>query len=368
VRESAVKTARVLIVDDQAANTRLLEGILKHAGYIQFKSTTDSRQAIPLYAEFMPDLMLLDLHMPLPDGYQVMEQLKGLVPEGTYFPILVLTADITLEAKQRALAAGAKDFVTKPFDPIEVLLRLKNLLETRFLHLALQDHNRLLEEKVRERTADLEQAKIEIIERLAVAIEYRDDVTGKHVQRVGEISGMLARTIGLTEDTVRLIRRAAPLHDVGKIGVPDHILLKPERLTAEESDIMKTHTTIGARILSGSRFPLLQTAEEIALTHHEQWDGGGYPHGLEGTAIPITGRIVAVADAYDTMTNDRPYRKALSPKDAMEILWRGAGSQWDKTVVEAFASSSPGEKGGGDDDPDASRAVRRREVSSHSRR
>ncbi len=333
-----LNSAHILIVDDQEANVRLLERILEQAGFPNVKSTTDARLTIPLYAGFEPDLMLLDLHMPHLDGFQVMEELRPRT-EGTYFPILVLTADITPEAKQRALAGGAKDFLTKPVDAIEVVLRIRNLLETRVLHLQLQDQNQILEEKVLARTLELEQAQIEILERLALAAEFRDDDTGQHTHRVGEISARLARALALPDAQVELIRRAAPLHDVGKIGIPDSILLKPDKLSTAEFEVMKTHTTIGARILSGSKFPLLQLAREIALAHHERWDGAGFPVGLKGDAVPLHARIVAVADAYDAMTSNRPYRKALSKEEAWGILWDGAGTQWDERVVEALAFS-----------------------------
>jgi putative two-component system response regulator len=338
--DGLLKHSQILIIDDQEANVRVLEGLLNRAGYTNVRSTTDSRRALPLFADFGPDLILLDLHMPHLDGFEVMHRLGPLISDGAYLPILVLTADITQEAKQKALGMGAKDFLTKPFDATEALLRIRNLLETRFLHLQLQDQNLILEQKVRERTQQLEEARIEILERLALAAEFRDDMTGQHTQRVGISAVRIARALRLPADQVELIQRAAPLHDVGKIGIPDAILLKPGSLTDEEFEIMKTHTTIGARILSGSRFPLLRMAEEIALTHHERWDGRGYPKGLRRDALPVAGRIVAVADAFDAMTNDRPYRKALSPEEAWKILWDGAGTQWDTAVIEAFSSNA----------------------------
>ncbi len=345
MQDEAVRVGRILIVDDQEANVRLLERILQQAGFGNVKSTTDSRLAIPLFAGFRPDLILLDLHMPNVDGFQIMEGLRGRIADGAYLPILVLTADITPEVKQRALAGGARDFLTKPLDATEVILRIRNLLETRVLHLQLQDQNEVLEEKVLDRTRELEQAQIEILERLALAAEYRDDDTGRHTYRVGETSAYLARALAVPDAQVELIRRAAPLHDVGKIGIPDDILLKPDRLTPDEFEVMKTHTTIGARILSGSKFPLLQLAQQIALAHHERWDGGGFPEGIGGEAIALEARIVAVADAYDAMTSNRPYRKALSKEEAWGILWDGAGAQWDERIVEAFASSQNAGKG-----------------------
>lgn len=180
------------------------------------------------------------------------------------------------------------------------------------------------------------QAQIEIIERLAAAVE-RDYATGEHTKRVGHMSALLAQTLGLPDEQVELIRRAAPLHDMGKIGIPDRILLKPGRLTPEEFEVMKTHTTLGAAMLSGSRHPLLQLAERIALSHHERWDGNGFPQALKGKAIPREARIVAVADAFDAMNSDRPYRRALSSEEVWEILVDGAGRQWDLAVVDALS-------------------------------
>lgn len=346
MRDPMHTTARILIVDDQEANVVYLERLLQRAGYTTVKSLTDPRMFSSFFTIFQPDLILLDLHMPHLDGFAVMEHLVPAMPGGTYLPILVLTADITKEAKERALSMGARDFLTKPFDPTEVLLRIGNLLETRFLHVRLKDYNQSLEQKVRERTRELEEAQIEILERLARAAEYRDDETGRHAHRVGWNSALLAQAIGLPATQVELIRRAAPLHDVGKIGIPDHILLKPGKLTPEEFEIMKAHTTIGAKILSGSQFALLQLAQEIAHAHHERWDGSGFPQGLRGEAIPLEARIVAVADAFDAMTSNRPYRRALTWDETWEVLWEGAGSQWDERLVEAFATAMAESKSG----------------------
>jgi putative two-component system response regulator len=328
--------ARILIVDDQRPNVRLLERILEQAGYNTTRGTTDPREAVGLFDEFQPDLILLDLHMHHMDGYAVMEALKTRIPAGAYFPILVVTADITPEAKRRALSAGARDFLSKPFDTTEVLLRIKNLLETRFLHLQLQNQNQALEIKVRERTRELEQTQIEILQRLALAAEFRDDDTGHHTQRVGQLAARLAQDLGLPEHQVELIRLAAPLHDLGKIGIPDHILLKPGRFSTSEYEQMKSHATIGARILSGGRYPLLRLAEEIAYTHHERWDGSGYPLGLAGEAIALTGRIVAVADAFDALTHERPYKHAWPLAEALAEIARQSGEKFDPSVVAAL--------------------------------
>lgn len=332
---TAHRTARILIIDDQPTNTLLLEGILEEEDYQTFRSITDSRKALPVFLEYQPDLILLDLQMPHLDGFEVMRQLRPRIPSNTFFPILVLTADINPETKRHALAEGATDFLTKPFDATEVILRIRNLLQTRALYLELQNQNQVLDQKVRKRTLELEETQIEILERLALAAEYRDDDTGEHTQRVGQLSAQIAKALSLPETDVELIRRAAPLHDVGKIAIPDAILLKPGKLTPEEFEHMKTHTTLGAKMLSGGRFPLLQMAEDIALTHHEHWNGKGYI-GLQGESIPIAGRIVAVADVFDALTNERPYKKAWPRHEALEEIQRQSEQQFDPHVVQAF--------------------------------
>lgn len=335
MKEDNLKQAHILIVDDQPANVQLLERLLQTAGYSNFLSTTDPRQVLPMFGKFQPDLILLDLMMPHLDGYSVMQQISPRIPEGAYLPILVLTAEVNAEAKQKALSMGAKDFLTKPLDATEVLLRIKNLLETRFLHLRLQNQNQVLEEKVREQTQELEEARIEILQRLAMAAEYREDPTGEHPKRVGEMSAVLAHAAGLPKAQVELIRLAAPLHDVGKIGVPDAILKKTSTLTPEEAEQVKLHAALGARILSGTQVPLLQLAEEIALYHHEYWDGSGYAN-LKGADIPIAARIVAITDSFDVLTHDRPYRKALSSAEALAEMSQQSGRMFDPRLVDAF--------------------------------
>lgn len=331
----SLTTSKILIIDDQPSNVLLLEGILQEEDYTACLSVTDSRQSLLTYLEYQPDLVLLDLQMPHMDGFAVMKQLRGYVMPDAFLPILILTADITPEAKRRALAEGATDFLTKPFDAVEVLLRIRNLLQTRWLHRQLQSQNELLEEKVRERTYDVEQTQLEILDRLALAAEYRDDDTGEHTKRVGQLCAKIAQALSLPEAEVELIRRAAPLHDVGKIAIPDSILLKPGKLTAVEFEYMKTHTTSGAKILSGGRFPLLQMAEEIALTHHEHWDGTGYMQ-MQGEAIPLAGRIVTVADVFDALTNARPYKQAWPRHEAIQEIQTQRGRQFDPRIVDAF--------------------------------
>jgi len=329
------KNARILIVDDEPANVDLLRRLLERAGFSRIESTNDSREAADLYVKFRPDLILVDLHMPHRDGLEVMDELNQ-IAEASYLPILMLTGDDTQEAKREALSRGAKDFLNKPFHSDEVLLRIGTLLETRFLYLQIQSQNQILEAKVRDRTRELEAAQIEIIERLARAAEFRDDNTGQHTERVGQMAALIARQIGLSDTQVSLIRRAAPLHDVGKIGIPDSVLLKLGKLTPEEFGLVKTHTSIGARILSGSRFTILRLAEEIAYNHHERWDGDGY-NGASGSDIPLAGRIVAVADVFDALTTERPYRKALPHGMAFEVLEQESSKGWrDGALVREF--------------------------------
>ena len=328
------RNARILIVDDEDANIEILQRILSRAGFTRIESTNDSREVGALYIEHRPDLILLDLHMPHMDGLDVMDQLNE-IAEASYLPILILSGDLTPEARREALSRGAKDFVNKPFQQEELLLRIKTLLETRFLYIQIQSQNQLLEAKVRERTRELVEAQIEIIERLAVAAEFRDDNTGQHTHRVGQMSALLAKQLGLHDTQVSLIRRAAELHDVGKIGVPDTILMKMGKLTPDEFEIVKTHTVIGARILSGGKFPLLRLAEEIAFSHHERWDGEGYAR-IRGIDVPLAGRIVAVADVFDALTQQRPYKPAWPIAEAIAEIDRQRERQFDPAVVDAF--------------------------------
>jgi putative two-component system response regulator len=332
--------ARILIIDDQAENVTLLRRVLLRAGYRDVQSTTEPSQAEMLYEAYGPDLVLLDLHMPEMDGFAVLERLRALTTRGTYLPILVLTGDHDQGKRRQALAAGATDFLAKPFDLVEVMLRIRNLLETRHLHRLLSNQNAVLEAGVRQRTRELEEAQSEILARLAAAAEHRDDDTGRHTLRVGELSAAVAEALALPREAVELIRAAAPLHDVGKIGVPDHILLKAGKLTPEEFTVMKAHTTIGAAILAGGRSPLVIEAERIALNHHERWDGGGYPNGLVGSAIPLGARIVAVADVFDALTHERPYRSAWPLGRVMEEIRAQSGHHFDPDVVTAFLTYS----------------------------
>lgn len=335
VRANVSREARILIIDDQQANIEVLKRILHNAGFVSVNGTTDPKDGVALVQTWSPDLVLLDLHMPGLDGFGVLDEIRPQLTGGSYLPVLMLTADSSNETKRRALASGAKDFLTKPFDAIEARLRIETLLETRSLYTTIRRQNETLEHRVAERTREVEEAQLEILERLAAAAEFRDDDTGQHTHRVGHLSARLATEIGLSVEQVDLIRRAAPLHDVGKIGIPDSILLKPGRLTQEERRIMQTHATIGAAMLAGGHSALVQMAERIARSHHERWDGAGYPDGHAGERIPIEARIVAVADFLDALTHARPYRAAWSVEETVAKIIAERGAHFDPVVVDA---------------------------------
>jgi putative two-component system response regulator len=329
--------ARILVIDDHEENIKLVTRVLSKAGYEKIASTTNSAQALALHVEFKPDLVLLDLHMGDKDGFEVLQEFASLNGGGERVPVLMITADDSQETKRRALALGAKDFVGKPFDGPEVLLRIANLLETRFLQLALEGQNSDLEQKVAERTKALEESQLEVLERLAAAVEFRDDDTGQHTKRVGKVSAMLAEAIGLPAERVQLIERAAPLHDIGKVGIPDNILLKAGPLTSEEFEIMKSHTVIGARMLSNGGSELVRMSQRIALSHHEWWDGSGYPHRTSGERIPLEARIVALADFLDALTHERPYRPAWSLADTLQEIKSRSGTHFEPLIATTLA-------------------------------
>jgi putative two-component system response regulator len=339
--EQAAPDARVLILDDEPANVEFLNHVLGGEGYGALLGSTNARQTADNLGGIRPDLIILDLMMPGFDGFQFLKRVRDWLPLDDYVPVLVVTGDTSAETRRRALAAGAADFLTKPLSPAEVRLRVRNLIHIRALHSELRGQNARLEERVAERTAELDEARQEILDRLARAAEFRDDDTGQHTQRVGHLAARLAQVLGLPPERVELIRQAAPLHDIGKIGIPDTILMKPGRLTADERAMMETHTALGARILSGSRYPILRMAEEIALTHHERWDGAGYPNGLKGDEIPLSGRIVAVADVFDSLSHVRPYKRAWPAREALAELQEHAGRQFDPAVVEALLRVAP---------------------------
>jgi putative two-component system response regulator len=333
--ELLCSAASILVVDDEPMNVELLKRILKRSGFTMVSGLTDPRKVEEFVAAHPPDLVLLDVHMPQRDGFQVLEALSPLIV-GERLPVIVVTGDNSTEIRRRALTCGARDFVTKPYDVTEIAIRVRNQLETRLLFHDLRKQNHALSDSVRGRTRELESTRVEMIERIAIAAEYRDDSTNDHNGRVGKIVGMIATMLGHAPADVALAARAATLHDVGKIGIPDGLLRKPGPLTPVETKVMQTHTTIGARILGGSDVPLLRLAETVALTHHERWDGTGYPNGLRREAIPIEGRMVAVADAFDAMISDRPYRRGRSAEEAIAVLRSERDLQFDARVVDAL--------------------------------
>jgi putative two-component system response regulator len=332
--------SKILIVDDEQANISLLEDVLENEGYTHFRSTQDSRKTLEMYKEIRPDLVLLDLNMPYLDGFQVIEQLKEF-EKNSYAPVLVLTAQSDRQTRLRALSAGARDYIEKPFDITEVTQRISNMLEIRLLHNQVRDQNLVLEEKVRMRTHELEETRREAILRLGRAAEYRDNETGMHVIRMSRLSAKLAKEIGLSDDECQLILQASPMHDVGKIGIPDEILLKPGKLDEAEWVIMKKHPEIGAGILSGSESKIIQLAETISLTHQERWDGSGYPNNLKGEEIPLVGRVVAICDVFDALTSKRYYKEAFSIEKAMEIIEQASGKDFEPYLVDTFKKVLP---------------------------
>jgi putative two-component system response regulator len=336
-----VEQSRILVVDDLESNVAFLVMTLQAAGFHNIVTADSGLQAIDECLNSPPDLVMLDLHMPEVDGFKVLEAIRPARED--FFPILVFTADTTMDARRRALNLGASDFLTKPGDVLEIGLRVRNFLQMRHMYKVIADQRNSLEIKVQERTHALQEAHVEILARLALAAEYRDDATGEHTKRVSNLSGKLARAAGLTEEECRLIQFGSLLHDIGKIGIPDSILLKRGPLQPDEFEQMKEHAVIGGRLLANSKSPLLQKAKEIALSHHERWDGTGYPSRLAGEAIPISGRIVAISDVYDALISERVYKSAMSVPEAIAEIVRGAGTHFDPKLVQAFFSLVSGQ-------------------------
>ncbi|MDH5526721.1 MAG: response regulator [Nitrospirota bacterium] len=336
--------APILIVDDQQTNVDILRRMLANYGLLNLDATTDSREVADMYRRNRYDLVLLDLRMPHLDGFEVLAQLRAIEAEEettSYLPVLVVTAQDDMPTRLRALEEGAQDFLIKPFVHAEVFRRVCNMLEVRLLHKNMRDQNRVLEARVRERTRELHDTRLEIIRRLGKAVDYRDNETGNHVVRMSQYCARLAMEIGWDPVECDLLLDASPMHDIGKIGIPDRILLKPGKLDAEEWEIMKTHTTIGAKILEGHPSELLRMAHDIALTHHEWWDGNGYPAGMAGRDIPLAGRIVSICDMFDALCSERPYKKAWPVDEAVAELNVCAGRQLDPYLVEAFQACLP---------------------------
>ncbi len=340
ISQQQCQNATILIVDDQMTNIMLLESILQNAGYMNVHSTQDPTQVVPLFKQLNPDLICLDIRMPELNGFQVMGQLQ-IINKDAYLPILVLTSEEDRGTRLRALESGAKDFLHKPFDKIEAMMRIRNLLEASLLNKAISQHNETLEETVKIRTRQLKETQLEIVNRLAQAAEHRDNETGSHIIRMSHYAMTLGRAYGLSEEETDTLFHATPMHDVGKLGIPDRILLKPGKLDAEEWEIMKQHTVIGAQLLSGSQSPILQMGEMIALTHHEKWDGSGYPNRLSGEDIPLVGRICAIADVFDALSSKRCYKEAWPLDQTLQEMRSLSGTHFDPHLMRMFDDLLP---------------------------
>jgi putative two-component system response regulator len=332
----------ILAVDDEEMNTEMIRCMLGDLGGIEFHSARNGREALEMLeqrAEF--DIVLLDLVMPVMDGFETLQWLKT---SDAYrdIPVIVITAGS--DDVQKTLAMGANDFMAKPFDPVELKLRVMNHVRSKKQGDLIRDMNAILEAEVVRKTMDLRQslalsqkAELEISIQLGRAGEFRDSETGMHTRRISELSMKLAGLAGLSDEDVKIVRYASPLHDVGKIGIPDNILLKPGRLDESELKVMKTHTTIGGRILSDDdQLPVIKAGRVIALQHHEKWDGSGYPNGISGENIHIYGRIVAITDVFDSLLSERSYKKPFTLEKTVEIMLEGKGTAFDPELLDLF--------------------------------
>jgi putative two-component system response regulator len=351
------QVAKIMIVDDEVVNIKVARKYLTLAGYTEFVVSTDATQVITLFDRERPDLLLLDIMMPSISGIEILRALRQQEPS-LHVPVLILTASDDRETRTRALNLGATDFLTKPVDPTELVPRVRNALVMKAHHDHVTNYARTLETEVRARTVELEESRRELIRCLARAAEYRDNETGRHVVRVGRYAGIIARGLGFNESAIEILEQAALLHDVGKIGIPDSILLKPSKLDPDELKCMQrhcdlgqrvfegmsndefsafaSHTTLGAKIVQDCHSPVLELAARIALTHHEKWDGTGYPHGLSGNDIPLEGRITAVADVFDALSSKRPYKPAFPLGDCFDIMEQEREKHFDPNVLDAF--------------------------------
>lgn len=321
----------ILVVDDVPENIDVLAGMLRPRYRVQF--ATNGPDALELCLRDPPSLILLDVMMPVMSGYDVCRRLKADM-RLCDIPVIFLTALTESRDEEMGLALGAVDYLHKPCKPAIVAQRVR-------IHLDLHNQNLVLEARVRERTRQLEDSRIEIIRRLGRAAEYRDNETGLHVVRMSQSAGLLARAAGVPATRADLLVEAAPMHDIGKIGIPDRVLLKPGKLDADEWTIMKTHPLIGAEIIGEHDSDLLRLARTVALSHHEKWDGSGYPYGLAGEAIPLEGRIVTIADVFDALTSERPYKKAWSTDAAIDYIRGQSGLGFDPALVTLFDTVLP---------------------------
>ncbi|MDH5325071.1 MAG: response regulator [Gammaproteobacteria bacterium] len=333
-----IRNSNILVIDDEPVNVAILEEVFSMSDMNNVTGTINSVEGVELYRSNNYDIVLLDINMPNYDGFDVMEKFREIGKDQTP-PVLILTAANDEQIKIRALQGGAADFLLKPFNNEEILCRVNNLLELYLSKKELAWMNRSLEDKIIARTQELAQSQQEALLSLGFAAEYRDMDTASHTVRVGWYSKLLGRGIGFGEREQDILQQAAPMHDVGKLGIPDNILLKPGKLTAEEWEIMKTHCEIGAKILGVHSSPLMCTAKEIALGHHEKYDGSGYPSGLVGENIPINARIVILADVFDALTIERPYKNAWPLQKAIDYINSESGSFFDPELVKVFNDS-----------------------------
>lgn len=324
---TGIRRPTVLVVDDSPENIELLSRILGQDYRIKVATSGDKALQI-VYSDEPPDLILLDIMMPDLSGHEVCRRLKA-NPDRRRIPVIFVTAMSTIEDEALGLSLGAVDYITKPISPPLVQARVRT-------HLALYDQSRELERMVAQRTAELVATRQQIIRRLGRAAEFRDHEGGNHVIRISHVSRLIAQQAGLGPETVQLLFQTVPLHDVGKLAIPDHILLKPGPLTDEEREVIRRHPQAGADIIGEHDNELLSTARIIALTHHERWDGTGYPQGLKGEAIPLFGRIVAIADVFDALVNKRPYKEAIAVQQALAIMTEERGKLFDPHLLDCF--------------------------------
>ncbi|MCU0634928.1 MAG: response regulator [Gemmatimonadaceae bacterium] len=330
----------IAIVDDDPVVRSVLARVLGRLGPVRCHDFATPDALLAWLGDHLPDVVITDHHMGDMSGTELIGLLRS-IPRCADVPTLMITSHDDRAIRHAALQAGASDFLTKPIDAEEVLLRTRNMLTLAASRRVLARRADDLQREVARATAMLVEREREIVIRLSRAAEQRDEETGLHVQRIAEYSRILARQLGLPGDAQQRIWLASPMHDVGKIGVPDAVLHKAGGFTPAERRIMQSHVQIGHDLLSGSGIPLLDVAAQIALRHHERWDGTGYPDGLEGTATPLDARIVAVADVFDALTSARPYKAAWSIESAIEYVRLGAGTQFDPTIVDAFLAAAP---------------------------
>ncbi|WP_293662210.1 two-component system response regulator [Rhodoferax sp. OV413] len=326
---------KVLVVDDTRVNLLIYTALLEELEDCEIHAFPCPLEGLAWAAGTVPDLVIVDYMMPHIDGLEFIHRFRVL-PGCCDIPLVMITANDLKEVRYRALDAGANDFLGKPVDNVEFLARAKNMLSLSAARSRLADQAQWLTSEVRKATEVLLQRERDTVFRLCKAAEYRDPETGAHILRMAHYSQLIAKNLGMTQEEQDLLLEAAPMHDIGKVGISDNILLKPGRLTPEEFEIMKQHASFGYELLKDSNSLVLQAGAEIALGHHEKFDGSGYPQGLKGEEIPLLSRIVAVADVFDALTSERPYKKAWSLEQAIDFLNAGSGSHFDPNCVQAF--------------------------------